>query len=491
MWGIIGKNKNSKTNDKKSSLFLYNTEKKKLEKFTPLSSRKPVRVYTCGPTVYDYAHIGNLRSFVFADILKRTLLYNNYKVEHTINFTDFGHLTDDADAGEDKILNRLKQENLPLTLQAMHDFTDTYIEAFQEDIAKLRIQAPTNWTRASDYVKEQIRLIKTLDEKGYTYETSDGVYFDIKKFPKYGRLGNIDISTLKSTNRVAPNLEKKHPADFAVWKKGILGWESPWGKGFPGWHIECSAMAIATLGRSIDIHTGGIDHIHTHHNAEIAQSEAATGKQFVQYWMHNAFLNIENTKISKSLGNTISLRNLEKRGYSADDYRYWLLTAHYRSPINFTFEALTAAKHALYRLKKHMIEDYKQKASSPDVSTMQKFTQAINNDLDTPQAIALLWETVKSETLDAKTKCATLQAIDNVLNIGLSDDIDSTKKSLGVLTYEEIPTTVQELIAKRKEARESKNWDQADSIREEINLLGYTVEDTPEGSKVTKNPPTL
>ncbi|MEN9921011.1 MAG: hypothetical protein RL538_904, partial [Candidatus Parcubacteria bacterium] len=307
---------------------LFNTESHKIEVFTPLKSPH-VTMYSCGPTVYDYAHIGNLRSYIFSDILKRTLIKNGYLVKHTINFTDFGHLTDDGDAGEDKMMKGLKKEGLPISLEGMKELGDKYIKAFVADTEELNILPPTTWARASEYVGKQISLVKTLDDKGYAYETSDGVYFDIEKFSSYGRLGNIDISKLRSGARVDVNTEKHHPADFAIWKKSELGWKSRFGTGFPGWHIECSAMALATLGKQIDIHTGGIDHIATHHNAEIAQSEAATGRQFVKYWMHNAFLTIDNTKVSKSLGNTITMRHLRDRGFSGDDYRYWLLTAHY------------------------------------------------------------------------------------------------------------------------------------------------------------------
>ena len=241
-------------------LKFFNTESKKIEIFIPLNS-KQITMYSCGPTVYDYAHIGNLRAFVFVDILKRTLLMNNYKVKNTINFTDFGHLTDDADAGEDKIMKGLRREGKTITLEAMRELSDFYIDAFINDINELRILPPTQFSRASDFIAEQIQLIKTLEEKGYTYETSDGVYFDVEKFPQYGRLGNIDIHQLRDGARIETNSEKHHPADFAVWKKAELGWDSHWGKGFPGWHIECSAMAMSTLGKQIDIHTGGIDHI--------------------------------------------------------------------------------------------------------------------------------------------------------------------------------------------------------------------------------------
>ncbi len=479
--------KDKPENDTLPDITLFNTETMSLEKFTPIS-KKEVKIYSCGPTVYDYAHIGNLRAYVFADILKRTLIYHGYEVKHTINLTDFGHLTDDADAGEDKMMKGLKREGLPVTLSAMRELSDRYIDAFYDDMDTLRVLPPTSWSRASDYVRDQIRLIETLEGKGYTYETSDGVYFDIQKFPKYGRLGNIDLEKLKSGARVEVNTEKHHPADFAVWKKGLLGWDSRWGKGFPGWHIECSAMAIATLGKEIDIHTGGTDHIPVHHNAEIAQSECATGKQFSRYWMHSAFLTIDNTKISKSIGNTINLRHLLDKGFAGDDYRYWLLTAHYRSQINFSWEALSAAKQALFRLKRYVYEDYKQKSNNkPDPQYVEKFKKFLTNDLDTPSIIALLWEVVKDDKLDNQTKCATLHHMDNVLDIGLRDDIEEGKKTLGIVAHEDIPSDIQELIDKREAARIARNWMEADTMRDALALRGYAVEDTPHGPKVTKS----
>lgn len=465
-------------------IHLYNSETKKIELFTPIQPNK-VTMYTCGPTVYDYIHIGNIRSFIFADILKRTLLKNGYDVEHTINLTDFGHLSDDGDSGEDKMTRGLMREGLPVTLDAMRQLSDKYIKAFKADMEEMRILSPTTWARASEYIKKQISLVKQLEEKGYTYETSDGVYFDISKFPKYGRLGNINIDELRSGARVEVNTEKKHPADFAVWKKGNLGWKSRWGTGFPGWHIECSAMALETLGKEIDIHTGGEDLAGTHHNAEIAQSEAATGKHFVKYWLHNAFITIDKNKIGKSLGNAITLRHLTDRGFSGDDYRYWLLTAHYRSPVNFSWEALKAAKQALFRLKRHMYEEYKQKASAPDQGYLEVFDNHMANDLDTPAAIATLWDMLKDTTLSNETKCGTLMAMDEVLDIGLSEPIADGVRALGVISTEDIPVEVQMLVDQREIARIAQNWLEADMLRDQIKLKGYVVEDTSHGPKLT------
>ena len=486
MWHMLKKLLGRKTTDHLREVKIFNTESGQSEVFSPLSN-PTVKMYSCGPTVYDYAHIGNLRSYVFADILKRTLIRNGYLVKHTINFTDFGHLSDDGDEGEDKMMKGLKREDLPVSLEGMKELGDKYIAAFIDDTEELRIMEPTTWARASDYIGKQISLVKMLDDKGFTYKTSDGVYFDIKQFPTYGRLGKINLDQLKSGARVEANPEKRHPADFAVWKNSDLGWPSRFGVGFPGWHIECSAMALATLGKQIDIHTGGIDHIHTHHNAEIAQSEGATGKQFSKYWMHNAFITIDNTKIAKSLGNSITMRHLRDRGFSGDDYRYWLLTAHYRSPVNFSFEALKASKQALFRLKRFMYEDFKQKSKVPSAKYMERFEAHLADDLDTPGAIAVLWEMIKDDDIDNKTKCGTLVAMDEVLNVGLSEDISTGARSLGVVGAEELPQEIQGLIDKREAARIARNWAEADFLRQAILRKGFLVEDTPQGPRLTKN----
>jgi cysteinyl-tRNA synthetase len=466
-------------------LRLHNTLTGADEVFSPLSP-PTVTLYCCGPTVYDYAHIGNLRSYVSWDILKRTLLYFGYTVNHTINLTDFGHLTDDADAGEDKMMRGLRREGLPISLTAMRELANTYIKAFADDLEALRIIPPTTYARASEYVEMQIRLIETLEGKGYTYETRDGVYFDISKFPTYGKLGNVNLKALKSGTRVEVNTQKHHPADFAVWKKGLLGWESKWGKGFPGWHIECSAMAMATLGKSIDIHTGGIDHIHTHHNAEIAQSEAATGKPFARFWLHGEFITIDHTKVAKSLGNAITLRHLFDLGFSGDDYRYWLLTAHYRSPVNFTVDALKSAKQALYRLKRTVYEELAHAKPVEHRGYLERFTTHLGNDLDTPAAVALLWEVVKDQSLTHSEKYGTLLNIDSVLAVGLSDAPSDGVRDLGVVAGDQLPEDIKQFVSDREAARIARNWPEADRLREALNLKGYTVEDTHHGPKVTK-----
>ncbi|MEM9336793.1 MAG: cysteine--tRNA ligase [Patescibacteria group bacterium] len=483
MFGLFS---SKKSEDTTIPVKFLNTESGEKEVFEPLTKGK-VKMYSCGPTVYDYVHIGNLRSFLMADLIKRVLIFNDYDVKHTMNFTDFGHLTDDGDAGEDKMMKGLKREGLPITLAAMRQLSDTYITAFKKDIEALNIIEPTTYSRASDYLQDQINLIKTLEQKGYTYETSDGLYFDISKFPTYGRLGKIDLDKIRDGARVEINKEKRHQADFAVWKKGLLGWESKWEKGFPGWHIECSAMAMATLGKQIDIHTGGEDLVHPHHNAEIAQSESATGKRFVHYWMHNAFITIDNTKIAKSLGNSITMRHLHDQGFSGEDYRYWLLQAHYRSPANFSFEALKAAKQALFRLKRHVYEEYGNVYTEADAGYIERFTAAINDDIDTPKALALMWEVTKDDSLSREVKSSTLKDMDGVLGLGLNEATDDAVRELGVVAPEELPEEIQTLLDEREAARIAHNWDRADAIREELNFKGYSLEDTPHGAKVTKN----
>ena len=475
-------------------ILFFNSATNTKDTFTPL---KPgvVTMYSCGPTVYDHIHIGNLRAYLLPDLIKRVCIYNGYEVKHVINFTDFGHLTDDGDEGEDKMMKALKREGKPISLTAMREVAETYIQSFKNDNEEFRNIPPTTYTPASDYVKEQIRLIQTLFEKGYAYETSDGVYFDITKFPSYGVLGNIDLTKLREGARVEANPEKRHPADFALWKKGLLGWESTWGKGFPGWHIECTAMIFSTLGKQIDIHTGGEDLKYTHHNGEIAQAEAITGKKYVGYWLHNAHIKINDTKIAKSLGNGIRLSSLMDEGFSPLVYRYWLLTGHYRSPMNFTFEALQGSKQALFRLKRFVYEECLpagqagKNASGGKINEdyRKRFHSAINDDLDTPKAVALMWEIVKDASLTPADKVATLREIDSVLDLGLSDEMSDVVRELGIVAKDDVPDDIQELLDKREIARATHNWQEADHLREMINMKGYAIEDSAQGQKISKS----
>lgn len=445
-------------------------------------------MYSCGPTVYDHAHIGNMRPYVHADLVKRVLEHAGYQVQHTINITDFGHLVGDGDAGEDKMMLALRREGRPVTLEAMREMTEFYAQSFKDDLKAMNLRENITYAYASAYIEKEIALVKTLWEKGYTYETSDGMYFDISRFPSYGKLGNINLEQLKSGARVEVNPEKHHPADFAVWKKGDLGWESPWGKGFPGWHIECTAMAFATLGKQIDIHTGGEDLMHTHHNGEIAQAEAATSKApYVSYWMHNAFITIENSKISKSLGNTIRVPQLRERGYTPLDLRYWFLMGHYRTTVNFTFEALDGAKAALYRLRRHLYEDYKvQSGGAVSKTYSDAFWSAANDDVNTPECLAVVWKLIDDKHVSPKDKVATLQSFDTLLGLGLTLTAETGMKTLGVMSEDELPHDVRELLREREKARAERQWARADELRTALNMKGYMVEDTPRGIRITK-----
>lgn len=476
----------------------YNTLTKQMEEFRP-RKESAVTMYNCGPTVYDFAHIGNLRAYIFGDSIKRALKYNGYDVKQVINITDVGHLTSDADEGEDKVESGAKREGTKVK-----DIVKRYTDAFFEDLKKLNIDTESIiFPKATEHISEQIAFIQTLDEKGYTYKTSDGIYFDTSLRPDYGKLGNIDTKGLKEGARVKKG-EKKNPTDFALWKFSPVGekrqqeWDSPWGVGFPGWHIECSAMSMKHLGKQIDIHTGGVDHIPVHHNNEIAQTESVTGKPFVNYWMHNKHITIEGQKISKSLGNTIYLQNIIDRGFSPLSLRYWFLTSHYRTQANFTWDALEAAQTALFKLHKHFVEEYlprrqagdARKGGAVNAEYKQKFDDFINDDLDTPQAIALVWDLIKDESVSKEDKRSTLLSFDEVLGFGLDH---SNKKLVELLSGKgeklkigKLPKEVKMLVDEREKARKDKDFEKADQIRNELKEKGYEIEDTDEGPSVTK-----
>lgn len=432
-------------------------------------------MYHCGPTVYDHAHIGNLRSYVFADILRRTFEYNGYKVDQVINITDVGHLVGDGDEGEDKMTRALKREGKPLTVEAMLEVATIYYRAFVEDLEALNVELPHHFPRASEHIRQDLDIITRLQDRGFVYTTSDGVYFDTTKLSTYGRLGQVVTDPSLAEARVSANHEKRRQADFAVWKfDQKLGWDSPWGKGFPGWHIECSAMSREYLGQPFDIHTGGIDHIPVHHNNEIAQSEAAFGVPLAHYWLHNAFVTMGKGKMAKSAGGFVTLKSLLEQHLSPLAYRYWLLTAHYRSPIDYTPEAVGAAQNALMRLMGAV-------SSLPDGGTIstphqERFSSYINTDLDTPKAIALLWDTLKDPGLAEADKKATVRDMDRVLGLRLD--------TVEVVPEEEIPTEITALAEAREEAREAQDWAKADALRQEIEDRGYTVSDTKSGIKI-------
>jgi cysteinyl-tRNA synthetase len=481
------------THDSKNLQF-YNTLTRQKEVFEPLKPGQ-AGLYHCGPTVYDYAHIGNLRAYVFADVLRRALENNGFAVKQVVNITDIGHLISDADEGEDKMTKALRRESKELTLENMLAVGTFYMQAFLNDLDALNIKRPHVLPRASEHIPEQIKLISRLDEKGFVYKTSDGLYFNISKFPRYADFARLNMEREQAGARVEVNKEKKHPADFALWKfNAELGWETPWGKGFPGWHIECSAMSMAHLGEQLDIHTGGIDHIPVHHTNEIAQSEAATGQQFAKYWMHSEFLNMAENKMAKSEGNVIRLQTLAERGFSPLAYRYLLLTAHYRSPLIFSWEALAGAQTALTKLIRLFTNCMKsdfmhvgRRTSNIGSEYKKMFEQLIADDLDTPKALALVWDMVKDNRLDDEEKGGLLLDFDRVLGLGFTDGRSEELTALAKgdeIAVTDLPENIQKMVNEREVARESKDFEKADALRKELALAGYSTEDREGGPAV-------
>ncbi len=467
------------------ALALFNTMGRKKEPFVPLEPGR-AGMYTCGPTVYNYAHIGNLRTYIFEDILRRTLEYNGFKVTHVMNITDVGHLTSDADTGEDKMEEGARREG-----KSIWEIAAFYTEAFRRDIARLNILPPTIWCEATKHIPEQIELVRRLEEKGYAYLLPDGVYFDTSKFPDYGKLAMLDIEGLMAGARVRPAEGKRSPTDFALWKltppgvKRQMEWDSPWGRGFPGWHIECSAMAMKYLGETFDIHAGGVDHINVHHTNEIAQAECATGKRFVRYWLHGEFLVMEKDKMSKSAGNFITLQTLVDRGFDPLDYRYLCLTAHYRSQLVFRRESLDAARSArrslLERIHAHGAGAGAAGGSAGVAKACERyaarFLEAINDDLNVPAALAVAWELARDSSVPAGGKKRVLLDFDRVFGLRLDAPLPADPNG-------EIPDEVKALAARREEARKAKNWKEADALREALGKIGYRVEDTPDGPRI-------
>ena len=468
---------------KKPRIYLFNTLSGKKEIFKPLR-KKIVTMYNCGPTVYDRAHIGNLRAYIMADVLRRVLEYNGFKVKQIINITDVGHLVSDSDTGEDKIEKRAKEEKT-----SAWDIAKKYENLFKKDLKKLNIQFPFKFPKATSHIKDMINLIKVLESKGYTYKISDGIYFDTSKFKNYGKLGNLKNKKLLAGARIEFNPEKKNIYDFALWKfspsniKRQMEWKSPWGKGFPGWHIECSAMAMKYLGQTIDIHTGGIDHIDIHHNNEIAQSEAATGKKFVKYWIHFNFVLVDNQKMSKSLGNILTLDDIENSNLNPLSYKYLILTSHYKSEFNFTFKSLNSAEIAYNGIKQYLLSQQIifTKANKINYRLDKdeikfKILKIINNDFDTPGLISFLWNILRSDK-NLEYKKLFIYEVDKVLGLNLSKDVKSFK----------IPPEIKKLIFKRENLRRTKNWQEADKIREFIFLKGFKIDDIKGGVVVKKN----
>ena len=452
------------------ALKIYNTLSRKKEIFKPIK-KGLVGLYTCGPTVYSYQHIGNLRSYIFSDILKKVLTYNGYKVKQVMNVTDVGHLTSDADTGEDKIEKAAKKEK-----KTAKEIANYYWKIFREDFKKLNIIEPNIWSKATEHIKEQIDLVKILEKKGYTYKTKDGIYFDTSKFKNYGQLAQLKKQKLQAGKRIDLG-EKKNITDFALWKfskkSGLRQqeWKSPWGIGFPGWHLECSAMSIKYLGKRFDIHTGGIDHIPIHHPNEIAQNQAATGHKVVNYWLHGNFLTSKGEKVSKSTGGLYTISELEQKGFKALAYRYLLLITHYRSPLNFTLRSLEKARNAYERLKNIISEIKEDKKINKKY--LNQFENAINNDLDMPKALSVLWKLLRDKKATGKIR--TIKEMDKVFGL------DLLKKEKF-----EIPAEVQKLITQREKARKQKNFKKSDELRKKIKKFRYWVEDTPKGGKVKK-----
>jgi cysteinyl-tRNA synthetase len=467
-------------------LKIFNSLTRSVDEFIPIEQGK-VRMYSCGPTVYNFQHIGNFRTFFFEDILVRVLKYNNYDVKYVMNITDVGHLTSDHDEGEDKMEKSAKEQGT-----SVWEISNFYTDIFLKDVKLMNIEAPDVYTKATDYINEQINIVKCLEDKGFTYITGDGVYYDTSKFPDYTKLARLDVEGMKEGARIEFSDEKKNITDFALWKfspkneKRQMEWDSPWGKGFPGWHIECSAMSMAILGKHFDIHCGGIDHLPVHHTNEIAQSEACTGEKYVNYWLHGEFLNMGDEKMSKSTGKFITLQTLADKGYSPLDYRYFLLMAHYRKKLKFSLEALDSAKSG-YRnlLSKLAVLKNSEDGASTDMAVYDsfnaRFIQAINEDLNMPVAMSVIWDMIRSNSISAKDKVRLANDFDRVF--GLKLDEAGIQQNSAV----EIPDEVSLLAANRMEAKKSKNFKLADEIREEIKALGYEVADTKDGFSISKS----
>jgi cysteinyl-tRNA synthetase len=464
-----------------SKIEFYNTLKEQKEEFKPINEQL-ISMYHCGPTVHNYAHIGNLRSYVFADTIRRLFESLGFDVKQVINITDVGHLSSDADSGEDKMTKALVREGKPFTIEAMREVGEHYTKLFFNDLSSLNIRTEnTHFPRASDFIEKQIAMVLKLGELEYTYETEDGIYFDTSKFKDYGKLGNINSSKESAQSRIDENREKKNPSDFAVWKKSQngIGFQSPWGLGYPGWHLECSVMSQSILGETFDIHTGGIDHIAIHHNNEIAQSESVTGKPLANYWMHNEHINVDNKKMAKSGESFIILNDIKDKGYSPIAYRLLLLMAHYRTQMSFSYESLSGAQNALNGIYKSLSSATK--VGEISLNHAEQFVSALSDDLDTPKGVSILFEVINSK-LSADDKYATALYFDQFLGINIENEINNLKNETPV----DIPISVANLVQEREFARNKKDFERADLLRDEISKLGFSIEDKEGGPLVRK-----
>ena len=466
-------------------LKLFNTMGRELQDFLPINQNE-ISIYACGPTVYNFAHIGNLRTYVFEDILKRTLEYLGYKVKHMMNITDVGHLTDDGDSGEDKMEKSAREKG-----KTVWEIAQYYTEAFFKDTESLNIIKPDIISKATDNIQEMIDLIKRLEEKGFTYISGGNVYFSIDKFPNYGKLALLDRQKLHAGARIEVDGNKKNPHDFVLWftkskfANQTMVWDSPWGRGYPGWHIECSAMSMRYLGEQFDIHCGGIDHINVHHTNEIAQSEAATGKKWVNYWLHGEFLVLNKDKMAKSAGNFLTLTDLVKKGYDPLDYRYFCLTGHYRSQLQFSWESLDSGRNArqniIEKVKSYYEETSRKVAEkSSDLSEYAQnlilnFKDSLEDDLNCPKALAVLWTMLKDSKVLPMEKVYLALEFDKVLGLSLKEEIN---KESNITIDEE----VSNLIKERENARKNRDFKQADVLRGKLKELGIEIKDTPDGT---------
>lgn len=453
-------------------LRLYNTLTRKIEEFKPLRPRQ-VYMYTCGPTVYEFNHLGHARTYIFADLLRRVLKYNHFQVKQVMNITDVGHLVSDADLGEDKIEVAARRAG-----KTPKEIAQFFEKDFWEVREKLNIEKPEIVCHATDHIGEMIELVKILGKKGFTYQISDGIYFDIAKFKGYPRLGGFKPELQKPGARVPVRGEKRNPRDFALWKKAtpshLQQWDSPWGRGFPGWHLECSAMSAKYLGQPFDIHTGGVDHIQVHHNNEIVQSEAAYEKPLARFWLHAQHLLVNGKKMAKSLKNFYRLADLAARGFDPLSFRYLTFTSHWRTRMNFTWEAQKAAQQALNNLSEEV-----RGWESPKIGCAEfeeKFLAAINDDLNLPQALAVVWELVKSN-FPTSARAQSLLKFDQVLGLNLGQYLG---KKLP------IPAKVQKLVDQREKLRQEGKWNQADKIRKEVENLGFLIEDALKGPSLRR-----
>jgi len=453
-------------------IHIFDTYARETREFQPLEPGK-VGLYTCGPTVYNFAHLGNMRTYIFEDLLKRMFIFNGYQVNHVMNITDVGHLTSDADTGEDKM-----EKGSQRTGMSAWEIAEYYTAEFRKDMERLSILEPTVWCRATDHIQEQIDFISCIEEKGFTYRTSDGIYFDTNKLPSYGYLGRLDIEGLQAGMRIDMG-EKHNPTDFALWKfspadqKRQMEWPSPWGVGFPGWHIECSAMSAKYLGNYFDIHCGGEDHITVHHTNEIAQTEACFGTRLANYWMHAYFLQLDDSvKMSKSSGDFLRVETLVEKGTDPLAYRFFCLSASYRQKLNFSWDGLDAAAKSLDRLRTISFE--LGQPGTVDADFLKRFSEIINDDLNMPRAVALTWELVRSE-LPAEVRKATLLKFDEVLGLDLANWKPRD---------EETPAEILALVEQRQQARAEKRWKDADALRNQITAAGWELMDTPEGPRV-------